>query len=517
MLLRAFLMLVAVFGLAGTANAEWGEAKSKHFIVYSDGSLDELREFATKVEKFDAAVRVVRRMSDPPLGDHGRLTVYVLRNSNAVARMAGERNVAGFYSPRASGSVAFVHRETDAGVPEEYRQFMLTADAVFFHEYFHHMMLSDTQAALPRWVIEGFAEYFATATIEKDGAIQFGRAANYRSDTLFKIPDVTLDQILGDSFGKLSDDDTHEMYGRSWLLTHYLFSAPDRSATLERYLADIQSGKPAIEAARAAFGDLKALDRELSRYVEGKFLTGFRLPANRIEPGPIEVRTMNAAESEMMPVRIRSVRGVDRQAAAAVVKQARPIGAKYPNDVFVQGALAEAEYDAGDFAAASAAADRALAADPKDVQALIYKGRALMALAKDKEKEADWKAIRGWFVRANRLEPEFAEPLLLYYESYRAEGLEPPDSAIKGLLYAVLLAPGDPGLRWTAVFELIQRNRLDEAKKAFVPIAYDPHANAAWRERNAKVMEAISAGRGSDALALMKAPPPESEEGKKKG
>jgi tetratricopeptide (TPR) repeat protein len=518
MLLRLVFVLVASFALAGAARAEWREARSRHFVIYSDGSLDELRDFATKVETFDSAVRVVRKMADPPLGDHGRVTIYVLKNAGAVARMYGDSrsNVAGFYSPRASGSVAFVHRETDDGVPEEYRQFMLSADAVFFHEYFHHMMLSDTQAALPRWVIEGFAEFFSTATIEKDGAMMFGRAANHRSSGLFSRPDVTLEQIVGDSFGTLDDDGINELYARSWLLTHYLYSAVGRRGQLDRYLAGIQAGKPAIESAREAFGDLKQLDRELEHYLNSANLVGYRLPASRIDAGAIALRTMTEAKAEMMPVRMRSDRGVDEKAAAELVKEARAIGARYPRDAFVQGALAEAEYDAGDLAAAIAAADRALAVDPNNVQALIYKGRALMAEGKADPKAADWHKVRSWFARANRLEPEYAEPLMLYYQSYGAEGVQAPETAIKGLLYAVLLAPGDEGLRMSAVVELIQRNRLPEAKAAFVPIAYNPHLGAQWRDRFAKVMEAISAGKGSEAIALIQAPPPETKPAKKK-
>ena len=518
MLLRLCCMLAATFALASPARAEWHEARSRHFIIYSDGKPEELKDFATKVETFDSAVRGVRRMADPPLGDHGRLTIYVLRDEAAVARMYGDSRsgVAGFYNPRASGSVAFVHRERDTAVPEEYRQFMLNADEVFFHEYFHHMMLSDASAALPRWVIEGFAEYFSTATVEPDGSMLFGRAANHRSSGLFTMPDVTLEQLLGDSFGKLTDEGTNELYARSWLLTHYLYNAVARRGQLDRYLAGIQAGKPAIVSAREAFGDLKLLEHELDKYLWSKDLTAYRVAASRIATGPIELRDMNQAETEMMPVRMRSDRGVDEKAAVAVAAQARTIGAKYSDDVFVQGALAEAEYDAGQNAAAIAAADRALAVNPKDVQALIYKGRGLMAQAKADPKAADWTKIRTWFARANRIEPEFAEPLMLYYQSYGAEGIQAPETAIKGLLYAVLLAPGDPGLRMSAVVELIQRNRLDEAKAAFVPIAYDPHLDAQWRDRYAKVMDSLSAGRGSEAIALIQAPAPEKPGGKRR-
>src|SRR5687768_1557699 len=212
MILRIVFVLAAVVALAGPARAEWHEAKSKHFVIYSDGSPQELQEFATKVEKFDRAVRIVRKMEDPPLGNQGRLTIYVLKNSNAVSKMFGDArsSVAGFYNPRASGSVAFVHRERTVGMPAEYLDLLLKADTVFFHEYFHHLMLSDAHVALPRWVIEGFAEFFSTATVERDGSMLFGRAANHRATGLFTIPDVSLEGMLGDSFGKLKDQGIHE-------------------------------------------------------------------------------------------------------------------------------------------------------------------------------------------------------------------------------------------------------------------------------------------------------------------
>lgn len=517
MLLRLFCILAAMVALSGPARAEWREAKSRHFIIYSDGTLEELREFATKVETFDRAVRFIRKMEDPPLGDHGRLTIYVLRDAAAVARMYGKggENVAGFYYPRATGSVAFVNRQRNTDVSEEYRQFLLNADIVFFHEYFHHLMLSDTSAALPRWMVEGFAEFFSTSTIERDGSMLFGRAANHRSAELFGRHEVTLEAILGDSFGKLNDEATADLYARSWLLTHYLYSGSARPGQLSRYLTGIQAGKPAIEAAREAFGDLKLLDRELDKYVEGRNLTAYRLAASQLHIDAIEVRTMTAAESEIMPVRIRSDRGVDQKSALEVVKLARAVAAKYPNDVFVQGTLAETEHDAGDYAATIAAADRALAVNPKDVQALIYKGRALMAQGRDHPKDTDWAKVRSWFVRANRLEPEFAEPLMLYHASFGAEGVQAPETAMQGLLYAVALAPGDEGLRMSAVFELIERNRLPEAQTIFVPIAYNPHLSAEWRDRFAKAMDAISTGHGTEAIALMKGPAPERAEAKR--
>ena len=67
----------------------------------------------------------------------------------------------------------------------------------------------------------------------------------------------------------------------------------------------------------------------------------------------------------MMPVIIRSRRGVDDEGAKAVLTDARAIASRFPKDPAVLSALAEAEHDAGNDKEAIAAADAALADDPK--------------------------------------------------------------------------------------------------------------------------------------------------------
>ena len=62
-LFKALLATAAVLQ-AGTAHAAWNEAISKHFHVYADESPDDIRAFATKLERFDAAVREARGKPD---------------------------------------------------------------------------------------------------------------------------------------------------------------------------------------------------------------------------------------------------------------------------------------------------------------------------------------------------------------------------------------------------------------------------------------------------------------------
>src|SRR5690348_1173955 len=98
------LCVAAVAAAAGTsAHAAWYQASSKHFVIYANENPNELSDFATKLERFDQAVRYVRGMDDPPVGLGNRLTVFVLPSVDAVQRlMNGDRFIEGFYSGRAS-------------------------------------------------------------------------------------------------------------------------------------------------------------------------------------------------------------------------------------------------------------------------------------------------------------------------------------------------------------------------------------------------------------------------------
>jgi hypothetical protein len=118
---------IAAVAVTGTpTHATWYEAKSKHFVIYANESSDDLSKFADRLERFDQAVRFVRGMDDPPVGEGNRLTVFVLPSVGAVQKlMGGDRFIEGFYTGRASGSYAFVPRHTDQNGPGT-----LTADII---------------------------------------------------------------------------------------------------------------------------------------------------------------------------------------------------------------------------------------------------------------------------------------------------------------------------------------------------------------------------------------------------
>lgn len=470
---RIILGLV-LLGAAMPARAEWMSATSRHFIVYSDSNEAGIRALATELEQFDAAVRFFHSMPDAPESASNRLTVYVVPSVASIQRLC-ERcgNVAGFYNGRASGSVAYTPRRGQGSGPGD-----LKPRTVLFHEYAHHFLLGNSGVAYPAWYSEGYAEFVSTMQ-PKAGDFLLGAAANHRAYGLFGI-DFPIERLFAPPGGQARNDVQLEgLYGRGWLLTHYLIFDRNRAGQLNRYLRLFNAGTPSLEAAKTVFGDLKVLDRELNTYLRSSSLSAVRIPGDKIPAPAITIRALTPGERALIELREVSDRGVDSAQAKALYKRAAPIAARFPDDATAQGWFAEIAFDAGDEAAAEAAANRALAARPDDMQALLYKANiALHRLATGPADASGWNAARKLVIRANHCDPDSAEPLMLFYTSFALEHRDPTKSAIAGLYRAQELVPQDEGLRWLAAQQRIEDDDLAGARKLLRPLAFSPHAAA---------------------------------------
>jgi len=190
------------------------------------------------------------------------------------------------------------------------------------------------------------------------------------------------------------------------------------------------------------------------------------------------VRRLSEGEGASMPIRIRSKRGVDQKAAAEVLQEARAVAAKYPDEPAVQAALAEAEFDAGDDEAAVRAADKALAAAPGNMTALIQTGYALTRMATETKAEEAWRAARRHFVSVNQIENDHPIPLIYYYLGFLQQGKEPTKNALEGLEWALELAPYDANVRMMVASRQMQDKRFALAIRTISPLAYNPHMGA---------------------------------------
>lgn len=497
-----FILAAAAVIAAVPADAAWHRVSSKHFVIYADESPAKLQEFATRLEKFDKAVRQVRTMPDPAMGDGNRLTIFIVPTIADVQKLAAHRsgmtpNLAGFYTGRAEGSIAIVpKRSNDTKMGD------LADQETFFHEYAHHLMFYDLRVATPLWYSEGFAEFMSTANFGKDGSVTLGRPVLGRAYGVDDKSTFPLERMLSSNHDTLTRDEWSALYARGWILTHYLTFELSRKGQIERYLQAVSEGKDSLQSAQAAFGDFKALDRNLHGYVGRSRISVVKVAAEALPIGPVTVEPLSAGGSEIMPLRTKLKVGVPGSEAPALAQQIRALAARHPSDPLVQVTLAEAEYEADQYAAAEAAADRALAADPKLIEAMIYKGRAIMQRAADDQPGATFAAARTWFMKANKLDPEDPEPLLLFYQAQARDTGRPNANAIAALHYASDLAPQDLGLRMQSALQYMRDGKLAAARKALAPVAYNPHGGSIAKTARA-AMEKIDAGDGKGAEKAM--------------
>lgn len=499
-----YLVGVACLTLAAVpASAQWHQASSKHFVIYGDMPEAELRDYATRLETFDAAARLIRSMKDPTVGDGNRVQVLVVPSLLDVNRSLGsaEAGVSGYYRGSVSGPIIVTPRKTRRLSDSTIKQ---NPENVFFHEYTHHLMLQNTNTPMPPWLTEGFAEFLSEPRFGTDGSIGLGTPVTDRAEQLYKGRWAPMADLLEGNAEKLfSSGLWYQNYAQGWLLNHYLAFEPTRKGQLEKYVAGISTGKNALVAARDAFGDLGKLDAELQEYRGRKAWPYVKIDASKLKVPPVTIERLAPGAAEAMPLRVHVKTGYGSVSTDYVVKKLREIAARHPSDGLVFRTLAEAEYDAENFAEAEAAADAALKIDPKSVEAIIYKGRGLLARGKKTGDAKLISAARAQFVAANQIDPEDPEPLYLFYRTYRASSGTAPKSAVEALHYATVLAPQDNYVGLQLVMEHLRQSDLKAAATALKPIAFAPDAGQSKTNDALQVLKMIEAGKGAEALAKL--------------
>lgn len=476
MLRRVLISMLAVAAQCAVAvptHAEWVEASSDHFVIYGDQDDTAARKFAERLERFHDAMAYVYKKAQSKPGPSNRVTIFVVASSVKVRQILGtkDRYLGGIYIPRAGASIALIPTMKGSSGSG------LKAETTLFHEYAHHFMIGSlTTRAYPRWFTEGFAEFFASVRFEQDGTVLLGAPANYRGAELAYAREVPIRTLLAFDGGRKEGQSYDSFYGQSWVLFHYLQMAPERAGQLATYQSQLAAGHPALEAAQAALGDLDQLERDMDAYVKRRRLSAMVIPASALDVGVIKVRELRRGEAAMMPTMIESRVGVDREEALQLVPEARKVAALYPDDPAVLSALAEAEFDAGNDDAAIAAADRALAIDPQQINSQIQKGYALARKVETGvlPKES-WKDVRQQFIKANGVENDHPIPLVQFYLTYLKQGIEPTKNAIDGLEWALALAPFDGSLRWLVSQQMVADARYQDAMLALLPLAYSAH------------------------------------------
>ena len=493
--MRFILGLLAAASLSAPAHADWHVAESDNFVVYADDRWQDLQEFGEALERYHAGLNVLNNRKATKPSPSNRVTIFVVGSEGKIRKLAGDKsgNIAGFYVPRAGASRAFVPdirmggRETDWSV------------TILLHEYAHHYLISNTAFAMPRWVGEGAAEFFASAKFEKDGSLAIGRPAYHRATELNYARDVSVRELIDPELYEQNKGRRYDaFYGRSWALYHFLYFSEERRGQLSQYLQGIARGTDQIEAAQQAFGDLDELQKDLDRYLDQRRMKVWNLPADMLTANPVKVRKLSEGEAAIMPLRIRSQRGVTREEALELLPDVRKVAAEFPGDAAVLAALAEAEHDAGNYDEAIAAADAALAIDPTVKNALVQKGFALFAKAEEADdQDAAYAAAMAPFSALNRLEQDHPLPLMFYYRSFVERGAEPDETARHALERAAQLSPFDRGLAMNAGLMQAREGKIALARHTLGPVAANPHGGAMAQSAKRFIEEMAQAEEGT--------------------
>ncbi len=488
-----------------TADGEgWIEARTDHFIIYVQDDEARARTFAARLEQFDDALRALYDVADDPARRSNPLRIFALRK-NLYLDVCSCYGAVGYYQARAGGSAIFTLY--DPSVDAKAKPGSLTSESVLLHEYGHHFMFSNFPMAYPTWYSEGFAEFNANVLYNADGSLTLGLPANYRTDAIragainmsvteFLQPTATTRQNGGE---------TAVLYGKGWLLTHYLMLDAARRKQLSVYLDGLNHGKTSIDSAKAAFGDLRELWKALSAYGRGRLSPPLRIPA---PARPVEVRLtrLSRGAGEMMLPYGSVTSGRIARVLPGIARDAEKIGARYPADPLVQAELAEIEYAAKRNDEADAAADRALTADPANMTAMLIKGRVAVRRAEEARATEPkvWSAARAWFLKANRVDQNAALPLLLYYRSFKAAKQAPTPNAVNALSRAAVLAPEDSGVRWLLAERMLADGNGVAARALLQPIAFAPHDRRP-DARARKAVDLIDTGKVEEAKAALSA------------
>lgn len=485
----------AALAIAAPAHAEWAEAKSKHFTVYGDMKAADLKDRTVKLEMFDA---VLRGIFNVKTDDHA--TIYYVASVGEIEKLAGRRGVGGFYRATAQDSTGFIP-EKMPNMPN-FVAGSMSPERIMYHEYTHHMLLSNIGKSFPAWATEGLAELFMTAKFDEKGNVIIGAPNPSRTFAIASMSRWSVKQLIENGTYAPQGEERIELYSRGWALCHYLLVSGKRQGQFFKFIDGINSGLEPLKAGEAAFGNLDKLDQEVERYIRQAQFPSSLFTADKVKaPTEVTIRQFNEGEAAIFPHRMVSANGVSEKTAGPLAERARPVGARFPADAFVQRTMAEIEYDAKNYDAADAAADRALAADPNNIMATVYKGRVAAQRAIKSKDLNQWKEARRWFLKANSLNPDYALPFQLYYDSYVAAGVIPPAGAVTGINRAVYLVPTDYSLRLRAAIASLRAGDIKTARFTLAPFAFNPHGAGA-DSPVAKLVKEID--KGSDKDTIMK-------------
>lgn len=469
------VMVLAVLLAPMQALADWRRAESDHFVIYSDRSEASLREYVMMLEDFDALLRYrhpgLEEVVTPP-----KLEVYLIGDRAQLRRIwpTVADWTAGFYSASPAGIYAVAMRNT-AGSRD-----LTIGDDFVLHEYVHHFMMQYHKAAYPAWLVEGYAEYYATVDLAPKkitiGNVNPGRAREITSPAW-----LGMDKVLAGRPSDLSTSDKGAFYAQSWLLTHYIMSDAGRRAKLNVYLGEWRKTGDSVAAWQTAFGeDPQQLRKSLDRY-RSKPLMGSVLTRKGPPEAAMTITRLSDGADDVLLEGLQLQRPVRKGDETALLERVRAVYVRRPADRYARIAAARAETRFGDRDAGEAILKTMIADDAKDQEALRVLAESYMARARaaPAERVKYFNAARPLLASVVQIAPDDYRAYMLSAQMRMGEPGPPSENTLNVLVRAVQLAPQVRDLRMMAAVAFERTpGAEEEVRHLLEPLLGDPHGGA---------------------------------------
>ena len=267
----------------------WVEVASPHFTVLSNDGEKTARRIAQQFEQ----IRILySKVLSPNLRLDPRIPIVIIaaRNEKSLSQIIpeywaqkGHTHPAGMFIPNSGKNYIAIRTDVEGEFPY----------LVVYHEYVHLIVNLNFQH-FPLWADEGYATFLGSATLlPKSGRL--GLANQSELSVLAKTKLLPLDVLFRvgrDSPYYNEAEKTNVFYAESWALVHYLMTDPSRQNgnQLSQYLNMSENGGDPIESAKAAFGDLSQLKKDLDFYVSRTSYAMYVVPL----PDPADTKSYPA-------------------------------------------------------------------------------------------------------------------------------------------------------------------------------------------------------------------------------
>lgn len=263
-LLQLLLVFISV-GCTSASASDWYEYQSESFTVYSDVPEQRVYAMMRNLERFRRTALVFTGQEETP--ENKKLRVFHFRDSREFGDFSGDRKIAGLYRETWQGPIIF-SRDADHG---------MSASALIFHEYAHHLMRERSGMTYPRWYSEGFAELLASAELRKKyvlvGGLPEWRLGAWATDEPLKLEQLLAPAPFSAQTGEDNSRYWNNFYASAWLLTHYLqlghnVGHTDYRTATSGYLKAVAAGEDPFLVFEEHLGkSIEEIQREVLAYM----------------------------------------------------------------------------------------------------------------------------------------------------------------------------------------------------------------------------------------------------------